>query len=356
MRKRLNGMLAILLLAVCFPSMAKGLADSICETQGGTVPLKSVNLKMSKVTTGKILYTSPAYAISYTCTVYPSLDTDYVPTLAFPSSFIEGVIKPLGELGLGINLTIQEAGQGPVTIPWSDLKNGKATTSFRKKFGAAMATGVKPLDKYGGSKYSRDATVSVELFVEAKFVQRPILILDIPSMDALNIIPADGTAKWGKPVRTGAFSIRFLPENLGRVSVRPSLVRLGRFYKTVDSTLSKTAAFTVTAQQETGTSTPFTVPLMINFIPTAALAITDEQYIQLTTGGQNNGLRLSVRDNATGNNVKFNTPASMGSLEMTGSPGNSIQKTYTAVVDRIPGTDLKTGDFSASMSVVVTYN
>ncbi|AXC70044.1 hypothetical protein DOE63_32720 (plasmid) [Salmonella enterica subsp. diarizonae serovar 59:z10:-] len=176
-------------------------------------------------------------------------------------------------------------------------------------------------------------------------------------MDALNIMPiADGNGKWGTPVRTGAFSIRFLPENLGRVSVRPSLVRLGHFYTTIDSTLSKTAAFTVTAQQETGTATSFTVPLMINFIPTAALAITDEQYIQLTTGGQNNGLRLSVRDNATENNVKFNTPASMGSLEMTDSPGNSIQKTYTAVVDRIPGTDLKTGDFSASMSVVVTYN
>lgn len=355
MRKRLNGMLAILLLAVCFPSMAKNVADSVCSTQGGTVPLKSVNLKMSKVTTGKILYTSPAYAIKYTCTVYPALGYNYAPSLAFTASFLD-VILQLSNLGLGMNLTIQETGLGSVTIPWSDLKNGKATSAYRKQFGAAMATGIKPLDKYGGSTYSRDATVSVELFVEDKFERRPILVLDIPLMDALNIMPiADGNGKWGTPVRTGAFSIRFLPENLGRVSVRPSLVRLGRFYTTVDSTLSKTAAFTVTAQQETGTSTPFTVPLMINFIPTAALAITDEQYIQLTTGGQNNGLRLSVRDDA-GNNVKFNTPASMGSLNMTGSPGNSIQKTYTAVVDRIPGTDLKTGDFSASMSVVVTYN
>lgn len=355
MRKRLNGMLTILLLAVCFPSMAKGLPDSVCDTQGGTVPLKSVNLKLSEVTTGKILYTSPAYAIKYTCTVYPAFGYNYAPSLAFTARF-RNVIQQLSDSGLGINLTIQETGLGSVTIPWSDLKNGKATASFRKQFGAAMATGVEP-DKYGGSKYSRDATISVELFVEDEFKQNQILVLDIPLMDALNIMPiADGNGKWGTPVRTGAFSIRFLPENLGRVSVRPSLVRLGRFYKTVDSTLSKTAAFTVTAQQETGTSTPFTVPLMINFIPTAALAITDEQYIQLTTGGQNNGLRLSVRDNATGNNVKFNTPASMGSLEMTGSPGNSIQKTYTAVVDRIPGTDLKTGDFSASMSVVVTYN
>lgn len=352
MRKRLNGMLAILLLAVCFPSMAKSLVDSVCNTQGGTVPLKSVNLKLSEVTTGKILYTSPAYAISYTCTVYPSLGTDYAPSLAFTDSFMN-VIRNLSNIGLGMNLIIQETDKGSVTIPWSDIKN--APVSFRKQFGATMSDRLQNLPS-AGSGYSRKATVSVELFVEAAFVQNKILVLDTPSMDAFNIMPvADGNGKKGTPVKTGAFSIRFLPENLGRVSVSPSLVRLGHFYTTIDSTLSKTAAFTVTAQQATGTATPFTVPLLINFIPTTALAITDEQYIQLSTGGQNNGLRLSVRDDA-GNNVKFNTPASMGSLNMIGSPGNRIQKTYTAVVDRIPGTDLKTGDFSASMSVVVTYN
>ncbi len=53
--------------------------------------------------------------------------------------------------------------------------------------------------------------------------------------------------------------------------------------------------------------------------------------------------------------VKFNTKADMGNISLDNGSGGKIIKQYRAKVEPIPGTEIKTGDFSAAMTVIVTY-
>ncbi|OQM39180.1 adhesion protein, partial [Citrobacter braakii] len=72
------------------------------------------------------------------------------------------------------------------------------------------------------------------------------------------------------------------------------------------------------------------------------------------TKGEYNGFRLLVLDEA-GTPVKFNTKADMGNISLDNGSGGKIIKQYRAKVEPIPGTEIKTGDFSAAMTVIVTY-
>ncbi|EDK1374883.1 hypothetical protein GF249_11975 [Salmonella enterica subsp. enterica] len=356
MKRLFRGILVMLLMAGCFPFMAqgKGLADSKCDVSGGMLPLKNINLKLSEVTENKVLYTSQNYPLNYRCVIYPAFGYQYAPTLTFSDNFVQ-VIRRLKEGGLGINLIIKESGQGDVRIPWSEIKSA-TDRHYRKRFGAGMSDSLQDLPD-AGSGYNRSATVRVELFVETAFVQNRVLVINTPAMPSFIIMPIDdGNGKPGTPLQTGPFSIRFLPDALGKVIVSPSRVKLGHFYTTIPSSLSREQTFTVTAQQQTGSTTSFSVPLKIDFQPQNGLTVIDGKYLQLANQDGANGLRLALR-NESGSLVTFNTPENMGTINIGGasSPG-SLSGKWTAVVDRIPGAEVKTGEFSASISVVVTYN
>lgn len=357
MKRLLNGILAILFLVASFPSMATGsLADSKCHVTSGTILLKNINLKLENIHTGTLLHSSQPYSVNYACYLYPSFGTNYVPTLRFTSEFGQAIRK-LSDAGLGMNMTIQEDGQTQRDIPWSEIKKASGGVVL-KSFGAAMSTKYPPDEPDGATVIKRHATITLELFVVTEFVQNKMLILDIPAIPAFNIVTTgNGAGGYGAAAYTGAFSIRFLPDNLGKVTVSPSVVRLGHFY-TSRNELFKTAEFKVQASQKNGASTPFSVPLLISFNPSVNMTLLDETSVRLVNNGDSagNGLKLSVRDE-NGNMVKFNTPVTMDTIHIgySGSPGN-VTKVYTAVVQNIPGETVKTGNFSASMSVIVTYN
>ncbi|MGG6032946.1 fimbrial protein, partial [Salmonella enterica] len=113
--------------------------------------------------------------------------------------------------------------------------------------------------------------------------------------------------------------------------------------------------FTVTAQQNVGTQTPFVAPLAIEFRTNGlTLADADSAVILKNSKGEGNGFRLSVMDEA-GTPVKFNVKADMGSISLDSGAGGKIIKQYKAKVEAIPGAEIKTGDFSAAMTVIVTY-
>ncbi|EIE5451458.1 adhesion protein, partial [Salmonella enterica] len=65
---------------------------------------------------------------------------------------------------------------------------------------------------------------------------------------------------------------------------------------------------------------------------------------------------LSVIDVDNDTPVKFNMKADMGPIHLDNGAGGRIIKHYKAKVEAIPGAKIKTGDFSAAMTVIVTYN
>ncbi|EJU2683741.1 fimbrial protein, partial [Salmonella enterica] len=212
--------------------------------------------------------------------------------------------------------------------------------------------------------YNRSGTLTFRIFVDVVY-KNTFLNINIPA-STLHILPYNPTQPGSvvypptvsyKPLTVSAFNLRFIPDNSGRVIISPSVVNLGHFYTEYkDTMVAREAPFTVTAQQNIGTQSPFVAPLAIEFKTNDVTSADSDTSVTLkNTKGEANGFRLSVVDDS-GNQVHFNKQADMGSINLDNASGGKIIKNYKAKVEPIPGAEIKTGNFSAAMTVVVTYN
>ncbi|HBM0103033.1 TPA: adhesion protein [Salmonella enterica subsp. enterica serovar Wedding] len=342
----------IMLLAVCDSARAE-YTSSKCDANGN-VNIPDITLKGGKYFQGQELkkITVP---ISYTCTTdfWSSIgNLVYSPTVQIPG--LGNTIKALKDSGLGMDILVQEGSNTPVLFAWQDVKNMGAGWSQAKTFGQRMEW-----DK----TYSRSGTLTLNIFVDVVFTKN-FLNVNIPASN-IDIIPynpkqngyyLEPPTVGYRPLSVSAFNLRFIPDNSGRVIISPSVVNLGHFYTEYKDTLvAREAPFTVTAQQNIGTQSPFVAPLAIEFKTNGlTLADADTSVTLKNTKGEANGFRLSVMDEA-GDPVKFNVKADMGSISLDNGSGGKIIKNYKAKVAPIQGAVIKTGSFSAAMTVVVTY-
>ncbi|EBF1800571.1 fimbrial protein [Salmonella enterica] len=342
----------MLLLTACVPAFAQ-VTDSYCDSMGHFT-IQNINLKGGNFTEGQELQ-SINIPVSYTCYTFPkTFGPEYRATLQINQNF-RTVMNTLSGAGLGVDVTIQESGQAPVSFPWSDIKRAiNSGSSVTKGFGRWL--NFKPFPPVP-AVYPLTGTMTLRIFVEAKF-NSTFANINVPSVSAFNIMAYDPTsigAISGKPVTTSSFNLRFIPDNSGRVIVSPSVINLGHFYTTYEPSLSKETAFTVTAQQNIGSGHNFTAPLAIAFKTNGlTLADADRAVILHNTDGQPNGLKLMVSDE-TGTPVTFNKTAPLGDINITPGATGRIVKQYTATVKAIPGETVKTGNFATAMTVVVTY-
>uniref|UniRef100_UPI0020C55D34 fimbrial protein n=1 Tax=Salmonella enterica TaxID=28901 RepID=UPI0020C55D34 len=210
--------------------------------------------------------------------------------------------------------------------------------------------------------YNRSGTLTFRIFVYQAF-KNNFLNITIPS-STINILPYDpnGVSPPSvsfRPLTVSAFNLRFIPDNSGKVIISPSnTINMGRFYTEYKETLvPREVPFTVTAQQNVGTQIPFVAPLAIEFRTNGlTLADADSTVILKNNKQENNGFRLSVMDVDNNTPVKFNVKTDMGSIHLDNGAGGRIIKQYKAKVEAIPGAVIKTGAFSAAMTVIVTYN
>ncbi|ELG4664360.1 fimbrial protein [Salmonella enterica] len=335
-----------LFFAVCDPAQAN-IDWSYCDANGH-VSIQNINLKGGKYVTGQELQ-SVTVPISYTCyTKWKSYGPDYSTTLNLYS--LGQVVSALKSSSLGMDIIVQEGGRAPVTFTWKEIQAGFSGWGNSKVFGQYMDP---------EKTYNRSGTLTLRIFVYQAFT-KTFLNLNIPS-STINILPYNPAGMTAptvsfKPLTVSGFNLRFVPDNSGRVIVSPSVINLGHFYTEYkDTMVAREAAFTVTAQQNIGTQTPFVTPLAIEFKTNGlTLADADTSVTLKNTKGEANGFRLSVMDE-TGATVKFNTKTEMGSINLDNASGGKIIKNYKAKVEPIPGVEIKTGSFSAAMTVVVTY-
>lgn len=337
---------ALMFLAVCDSAQAN-IDWSYCDANGH-VSIQNINLKGGKFVTGQELQ-SVTVPISYTCyTKWKSYGPSYFTTLNIYS--LGQVVSVLKSSGLGMDIIVQEGSGTPVTFTWAEIQAGFSGWSNSKVFGQYMDP---------EKTYNRSGTLTFRIFVYQAFT-KTFLNLNIPS-STINILPYNPAGMTAptvsfKPLTVSGFNLRFVPDNSGRVIVSPSVINLGHFYTEYkDTMVAREAAFTVTAQQNIGTQTPFVTPLAIEFKTNGlTLADADTSVTLKNTKGEANGFRLSVMDE-TGATVKFNTKTEMGSINLDNASGGKIIKNYKAKVEPIPGVEIKTGSFSAAMTVVVTY-
>ncbi|EMA5877697.1 fimbrial protein [Salmonella enterica] len=333
-------------LAVCGTARA-ALEWSKCDANGH-VNIQNINLKGGQFSAGQELQ-SISVPISYTCeTKWKSYGPSYYTTLNLYS--LGQVVSALKSNGLGMDITVQEGSGTPVTFTWQEIQAGFSGWSNSKVFGQYMDP-----DK----TYNRSGTLTLRIFVEHVFT-KTFLNINIPE-STINILPYNPSG-WGtptvsfKPLTVSAFNLRFIPDNSGRVIISPPVINLGHFYTEYEDTMvAREAVFTVTAQQNIGTPTPFVAPLAIEFKTNGlTLADADTSVTLENTKGEANGFRLLVVDDS-GNPVHFNTKADMGDINLNNTSGGKVIKNYKAKVEPIPGAEIKTGNFSAAMTVVVTY-
>lgn len=336
-----------LFFAVCDSARAL-LEYSYCDASGN-VALQNINIKGGKFSSGEELQTVTV-PVSYTCHTSPhTYSIAYQTTLNL--SNLGNLVNTFRSNGLGMDITVQEGSRPPVTFTWKEIQAGFSGWSSSKVFGQWM----DPNDK----TYNLRATLTFRIFVDQVFT-KTFLNINIPE-NTMNILPYNPTAVFPpehsfKPLTMSAFNIRFIPDNSGRVIISPSVLRMGRFYTEYQETMvSREIPFTVTAQQNIGTTTPFVAPLAIEFRTNGlTLADADKSVTLQNTKGEYNGFRLLVLDEA-GTPVKFNTKADMGDINLDNGSGGKIIKQYRAKVEPVPGTEIKTGFFSAAMTVIVTY-
>ncbi|ECF6948131.1 fimbrial protein [Salmonella enterica subsp. enterica serovar Adelaide] len=341
---------ALMLLAVCDSAQAN--YDSSYCNATGNISIQNINLKGGQHSPGDVLQ-DIVVPIQYTCVLaYSSVGSLKYSATVDPSG-MKPAVDALKNSGLAMDILVQENGRSPVTFSWKDIKNGFNGWPGAKAFGQQMWTG----------NYSLSGTLTLHIFVDTTY-KNTFSNINIPP-GKINILPY-APAQPGisvsppsvpyTPLTVSAFNLRIIPDNSGRVIISPSVVNLGHFYTEYKDTLvAREVPFTVTAQQNTGTQSPFVAPLAIEF-QTGGLTLADgDSSVTLAnTKGEANGFRLSVVDEA-GHQVKFNTKEKMGDINLDNDSGGKIIKQYKAKVEPIPGATIKTGKFSAAMTVVVTY-
>ncbi|EBR8575336.1 adhesion protein [Salmonella enterica subsp. enterica serovar Java] len=326
---------------------------SKCDANGN-VNIQNINLKGGQYSPGQELQ-KITVPISYTCETKWSSIGGFVYSAAMYLSDMGQIVNALKGSGLGMDIIAQEGGNTPVTFTWQEIQSGFAGWSKSKTFGQRMDQ---------SKIYNLSGTLTLRIFVDVVY-KNTFLNIGIPA-STLHILPYNptqpGTVVYPptvsyKPLTVSAFNLRFIPDNSGRVIISPSVVNLGHFYTEYkDTMVAREAPFTVTAQQNIGTQSPFVAPLAIEFRTNDVTSADSDTSVTLkNTKGEANGFRLSVVDDS-GNQVHFNKQADMGSINLDNASGGKIIKNYKAKVEPIPGAEIKTGNFSAAMTVVVTYN
>ncbi|EIF6912616.1 fimbrial protein [Salmonella enterica] len=343
---------AFMLLAVCDPAQAN-FDWSKCDANGN-VNILDINLKGGQYSPGQELQ-KITVPISYTCETKWSSIGGFVYSAAMYLSDMGQIVNALKGSGLGMDIIAQEGGNTPVTFTWKEIQAGFSGWSKSKTFGQRMDQ---------SKIYNLSGTLTLRIFVDVVY-KNTFLNIVIPA-STLHILPYNPTQPGSvvypptvsyKPLTISAFNLRFIPDNSGRVIISPSVVNLGHFYTEYkDTMVAREAPFTVTAQQNIGTQSPFVAPLAIEFKTNDVTSADSDTSVTLkNTKGEANGFRLSVVDDS-GNQVHFNKQADMGSINLDNASGGKIIKNYKAKVEPIPGAEIKTGNFSAAMTVVVTYN
>lgn len=321
---------------------------SYCDASGH-IAIQNINIKGGNFNTGDELQ-RVTVPISYTChTSYKSYGPDYRATLNLYN--LGNLVNTFKNNGLGVDITVQEGSLAPVTFTWKEIQAGFSGWSSSKTFGQLMDM---------NKTYNLSGKLTFRIFVYTKFSKK-FLNLSVPG-NTINIIPyypngVSAPTVSFTPLTMSTFNLRFIPDNSGKVMISPSsVIRMGHFYTEYKETMvAREIPFTVTAQQNIGTQTPFIAPLAIEFQTNGlTLADADSSVTLKNTKGEYNGFRLSVVDEA-GNPVHFNTKADMGSINLDNGSGGKIIKQYKAKVEPISGAEIKTGDFSAAMTVVITY-
>ncbi|EEO5753527.1 hypothetical protein G6T08_005052 [Salmonella enterica] len=352
--------LAMMAGAAALPVQA---ADSRCSVASPHMQLPDINLSTTNWST-TVFYTSEVN-INYKCDVSAISDKNpdrYKVTLVVVPEFRDA-INALTSAHLGLNLKITDGTTGGSgTLSWNQIKMAGAGSAVSVSFVSL------PVSYTQSTSVAGSATLTGEFFATDTTAPKvPVSVHVGPASPAFEIRPVNqGDYQSVGKIYTSAFNVRLFPANTGKICISTSgpsacdvnqpnaAVNFGHLYPTSVDSLTRTLPFWVKATQSIGTTSPdgFDVPLNIEFVSEGETLTASNQAIIL-----GNGLVLSIYGPGE-QKVTFNQPAPMHtSLHFAQSTGSTTSQEYLAKVEPASNNaEIKTGRFSAGLTVKVTYN
>ncbi|OZU09627.1 hypothetical protein CCO48_26895 [Salmonella enterica subsp. enterica serovar Altendorf] len=356
--------LAMMAGAAAFPVQA---SMTGCSVTAPTLPIPDISLSSTQWATGKPVGPPSQVTINFTCSVGIILDNKpyrYQPSLVVDPGF-KTVVDALKAANLGLNLVITD-GEGDVgKLSWDQIKKTGAGSAVQVPFGLQIKE---------NSTVNKMATLTgTFIATEGKPPSVPVNIHVGPVSPAFEIWPVNDPHNIfpAGQIKTDAFNVRLFPSGAGKICISTSgpsacdvnqpnaAVDFGHLYPTSVDSLTRTLPFWVKAIQSVGTTSKdgFDVPLNIEFVSEGETLTAGGQAIKLRNPDkEENGLVLSI--SGPDGKVTFNQPAPMNiSLHFAQSTGDTASQEYLAKVEPASKqAEIKTGRFSAGLTVKVTYN
>ncbi len=342
-------------------------ATAKCSVASPHLQLPNINLSTTNWST-TVFYTSEVN-INYKCdvTAISNNPDRYKVTLAVDKDF-KTVVDALKAAHLGLNLKITDRTTGSSgTLYWNQVKMVGGGHDIKVSFATL------PVSFTQSTSVTGMATLTGEFFAtDTSAPNVPVNIHVAGAPQAFDIRPVnDGTYDFSGYISTSAFNIRLFPSGSGKICISTSgpyacdvnqpnaAVDFGHLYPTSVDSLTRTLPFWVKATQSIGTTSPvgFDVPLNIEFVSEGETLTASGQAIKLRNPDkEENGLVLSI--SGPDGKVTFNQPAPMNiSLHFAQSTGDTASQEYLAKVEPASNNaEIKTGRFSAGLTVKVTYN
>ncbi|EFQ5903903.1 hypothetical protein HZX00_005138 [Salmonella enterica] len=348
--------LAMMAGAAAFPVQA---TKTDCSVTSPPLTIPDISLSSTRWVTGQPVGSSHV-TINFTCSTAAFTDNNpgrYQPTLVVNEGFREA-IQALTSAHLGLNLEITDGTGKTGTLSWDQIKTTGSGSDVKVSFGALIGE---------SSDIKRTATLTGTFIATDRAPVVPVNAHVAGTKSAFEIRPvSSGTYNSAGTIDTGAFNVRLFPSGAGKICISTSgpsacdvnqpnaAVNFGHLYPTSVDSLTRTLPFWVKATQSVGTTSKdgFDVPLNIEFVSEEETLTASNQAIIL-----GNGLVLSIYGPGE-QKVTFNQPAPMHtSLHFAQSTGSTTSQEYLAKVEPASNNaEIKTGRFSAGLTVKVTYN
>lgn len=298
--------------------------------------INNINMKAKDAPVGTVLYESTPVTIPFICRIknayYPQQ-----PALVRLAAF-GPVYDALLKAGLNLQL----------------LVNGRVWTPDTSGSGEMISLG----GDYTSSTGPRTLSLGFRI-LRSGGASAPLTT--VPGGVFFRIWPLNaniGSSNFAGPgIQFNSFTLQFIPECIGTVSILPSRINFGHVMTDyLSQTLPKERTFTVRA--EANPSCPnaglFSLSLNSEFSVSGVTVKGTDVLSLMNDKEEANGLQLTLKDELSGRNVAFGTVSGFGAV----SPAtpNGVSRNYTARLEQIPGETLKTGPFSADVVVTMTYN
>ncbi|HGA9038285.1 TPA: hypothetical protein ACIT51_005179 [Salmonella enterica subsp. enterica serovar Java] len=358
-------MLSLFITPLFCPAVARAAAEFGCgisePLSGGsinfTLPTPIVFQQGSLPAVGSVLYSYTFPVQSFICQAARPNTLGFQAALAatIKDHYFQDLQNTLAKAGLAMRFRIASSESSGIWTPNDSSSQFYPVSKVYGKDESHLSTGKQTF------------TMTVELYVIEQVTRALKISLPASSEGAIRLIWGVGKDSDIYPsikYKSTSADLWYLPTCIGKVTI-PPVVRFNRVYSGAtttdyDGTLPQGQSFTIKAQYNPGCGYPDTttsyndlnLKLAIKFTPEGPGRVVDKYIYLKNEEGNENGLRLRIRDMKLSKDAVFGSYSDIIGLNSTSEVSSN---TFSAELEKAPGATIKTGNFTQRVKVDIDY-